>query len=84
MALSGIILDNGWIVVSQLTTSVMSVNTPFQFGTIQQVSPLSDRYTIGQTILYNPVGIAQITYEGANYDIVNVLNVLFSADLSAA
>lgn len=56
MALSDIILGANEVIVilSSSTTGMVGVDKALNFGTVQKVNQLSDKTTIGQSVLFNP------------------------------
>jgi hypothetical protein len=72
--LSTIILGSQQLLVSPLSSTSVTINygsLNLSFGKVELVNQLSEKYQIGQKILYNNTGQISVSYLGVQYFLIN-------------
>ena len=66
-----LILKKGQIIITQSSGGTISNfnldNSPLLFGTVQKTSDLSELYTVGDTVLFDPTGATKFSISVTKY-----------------
>lgn len=75
--LSDLILNKGQVLLTQVNDSpIVLDNSPFLFGSIALVSEVSDKFSIGQQVMYNPQFSTDFVFEEIKYSMVDESKIL--------
>ena len=83
MALSDIILGKKEVIVilSDSTTGIVGVDIALNFGIVQKVNQLSNKTTVGQSVLFNPeqsvpfMIISGVKFYKVNEDLITLTEI---------
>lgn len=70
MSVTQIILQKGKVLLTQTNTSSLGIsfaNSSFKNGIVVQVNDLNERFTVGDTVTYDPIGSTILDYGGDSY-----------------
>lgn len=77
-----IILNKNQILLTQIDTTEIGLSgSNLQWGYIQLVSALTDRYVVGNYVLYDPLGQTSIIFDSIEYFLVQEDKIFFSANI---
>lgn len=73
MSVSSLILPNGKVLLQQISSSTVTLpaHSPYVFGNLKSVSNLSDNFSIGQNVVYDPSSQQGVAYQSVSYFLIN-------------
>lgn len=78
MALPDLTLNKGQIILTQTVPyGIVLDNSAFQFGDVAIINDLSDRFTVGQKVLYDPAGSLRFNYDSVDYFLTTEDKIFF-------
>jgi hypothetical protein len=80
MAAPNIILEKGYILLHQIAESkigIIMTNNNFLFAEAVSVNDLSDKYNLGDFVLFNPLGATLMVYDEATYFLTTEDKIIF-------
>lgn len=79
MAAIDIILNAGQIVLSQSTswTGIVLDDSPLLFGSVEVINDLTDRFEVGNNVLFDPTNATKFSYSGIEYFLTTEDKVFF-------
>jgi len=80
MAAPNIILEKGYILLHQIAESKIGItmtNNNFLFAEAVSVNDLSDKYNLGDFVLFNPLGATLMVYDEATYFLTTEDKIIF-------
>jgi hypothetical protein len=73
-------LNSGQVLLTQ-TSSLLSIDasgTGLQFGEVELVSELDDRFSVGDVVLFDPKDANQLSFSGAIYFLTTEDKIFFN------
>jgi hypothetical protein len=80
MATPNIILERGYILLHQISESKIGItmtNNNFLFAEAVSVNDLSDKYNLGDFVLFNPLGSTLMVYDSDTYFLTTEDKIIF-------
>ena len=80
MATPNIILERGYILLHQSDGGKIGItmtNNNFLFADAVSVNDLSDKYVLGDSVLFNPLGATLIVYDNTTYFLTTEDKIIF-------
>ena len=80
MATPNIILERGYILLHQSDGGKLGItmtNNNFLFADAVSVNDLSDKYVLGDSVLFNPLGSTLIVYDNTTYFLTTEDKIIF-------
>jgi hypothetical protein len=80
MATPNIILERGYILLHQSDGGKLGItmtNNNFLFADAVSVNDLSDKYVLGDSVLFNPLGATLIVYDNTTYFLTTEDKIIF-------
>ena len=83
MAVPDIIINKGQIVLSQSTSGwgIVMDNNDFLFGSVEIVNDLTEQYSVGDIVLFDPQGAKLFMYDDGTYYLTTEDKVYFKETL---
>jgi hypothetical protein len=80
MATPNIVLEKGYILLHQTAESkigIVMTNNNFLFAEAVSVNDLSDKYNLGDFVLFNPLEATLMVYDNATYFLTTEDKIIF-------
>ena len=80
MAAPNIILEQGYILLQQIGESKLGItmtNNNFLFAEAVAVNDLSEKYDIGDTVLFNPLRATLLVYDDETFFLITEDKIIF-------
>jgi hypothetical protein len=80
MATPNIVLEKGYILLHQTDGGKIGItmtNNNFLFADAVSVNDLSDKYVLGDSVLFNPLGATLIVYDNTTYFLTTEDKIIF-------
>jgi len=80
MAAPNIILEQGYILLQQTDESKLGItmtNNNFLFAEVVAVNDLSEKYNLGDFVLFNPLGATLLVYDDESFFLITEDKIIF-------
>jgi hypothetical protein len=80
MAAPNIILERGYILLQQTGESKLGItmtNNNFMFAEVVSINDLSEKYNLGNFVLFNPLGVTLMVYDSGTYFLTTEDKIIF-------